>query len=211
MAIYRLKVSFAENPEIYRLLDIKPEDNLENLHKSILKSVKFSEGELAAFYVNYKDKKNEIEIPLEEMNDEDDDRPLMKNIKIKEYIKTVNDKLSYVYDFLNMWVFNVELQKKIEKPTSGTKYPAIIKSVGNAPSQFEDDHNLYLENLSREDLMMLNDMMSSKKSFGSHESDLDDDDMKIIGDEFSDFEEDDFHDDHFGNHGFGSYDDDDDY
>ena len=212
MTIYRLKVAFNETPEIYRLVDIKPEDNLEKLHKIILKSIKFEEGELAAFYLNYKDKLNQVEIPLEEMSEEEDSTEiLMRTVKIKDYLKNVNDKLSYVYDFLNMWVLDVELQKKIEKPTAGTKYPAIIKSIGEAPSQFDQDHNLYVDNLSEEDMMMLNDMMSSKKSFRSNDLGLDDEDMKIIGDEFMDFEEDDFHDDHYGGKSYNGYDDDDDY
>jgi len=208
MTIYRLKISFADNPEIYRLIDIKPEDNLEKLHRTILKSVKFEEGELAAFYVDYGIKKSEIEISLTDMNIEEDKNVLMRNIKVKEYLKNVNDNLTYIYDFLNMWTMDVVLQKKLENPTAGTKYPAIIKSIGASPAQFDSENNLFTENLSEEDLLMLTDLMPSKKNFSGDPS-LDDDDLKRIGEEFMNFdEEDDFHDDNYQT-GYGRYDDDD--
>ena len=81
-----------------------------------------------------------------------------------------NTKMIYVYDFLNMWTFFVELAA-IEEPESGVSYPDLLFSHGMMPSfapdkEFEAEkeggfHDEFEDDYDEEDL----DMFEGDDSF----------------------------------------------
>ena len=77
----------------------------------------------------------------------------------------------YIFDFLNMWTFYVELME-IKEPQSGVSYPRLIYSEGLMPGERED-----LQFESHEDL-----------SKNPAESDLFDDDIFEGFDDFNQYE-----------------------
>ena len=92
----------------------------------------------------------------------------MADYPLNDILDRENNKIIYVYDFLNMWTFFVELAA-IEEPESGISYPDLLFAHGimpaNAPDmQFgsgTDEEDLYGdyddEGYDDEDLDMLND------------------------------------------------------
>ncbi|MFI5221893.1 MAG: hypothetical protein ACHQK8_06180, partial [Bacteroidia bacterium] len=70
---------------------------------------------------------------------EDDEKniPIMKKSKLAEYIIDPHQKIIYVYDFIELWTFNIELVAIYLKEKAGTKYPAITKKAGLAPKQYD--------------------------------------------------------------------------
>ena len=79
---------------------------------------------------------NDEEIPLFNMS-EAGEGIYMKNCLIKNTIPTSGDKLIYVYDFLSMWTFLIELMDTAEHQ-SGTSYPSLIYSHGMLPEDAPD-------------------------------------------------------------------------
>jgi hypothetical protein len=61
---------------------------------------------------------------------------LMEKVKLSSRIDDPHQKFYYIFNFDRPFDFHVELMKIILDETPGVTYPAIIKSVGDAPRQF---------------------------------------------------------------------------
>jgi|GEM_PF-171312 len=203
MPVIRFKATLKNNNDMYRIIDIPDTFNFNQLHHAMLKSVEFEDGEFASFYLNYEDRKKMVEICLSDMQ-KDEDCLLMKNMKIKDIVKKKGERLTYIYDFLNMWTFDLEVTDIVTEDKNN-KYPLIVEKFGAAPKQ-EDMAGFSLEDLSDEDLAMMKDMMSDNEELFDADYDFDKD---LSIDDFDDF--DDFDDDYGGKKGRSRYDDDDDY
>jgi len=57
----------------------------------------------------------------------------MRNCLLKDVLKKEGDKLIYVYDFLSMWTFFVELSKIMD--TKEKDLPKIMLSIGTKPDK----------------------------------------------------------------------------
>ena len=66
---------------------------------------------------------------------EETDQNNMQNKTITEALPVLGSKLLYVYDFLNMWTFFIELIDDID---FDEKVPKVILSVGNMPEAAPD-------------------------------------------------------------------------
>jgi hypothetical protein len=67
--------------------------------------------------------------------------PLMENIKLSSFIDDPHQKFYYTFNFDRPFDFHVELMKIILEDTPGTTYPAVVRSVGEAPKQFGNVFN----------------------------------------------------------------------
>ena len=101
-------------------------------HKAIITSFGFSNNEIASFYLSDNQWNQGEEILL--FNFEDRDKKLMSDILINNVINIKNNKLIYVYDFLNMWTFLIELVE-VAEGIKGIDYPNIIFSKGEIPKK----------------------------------------------------------------------------
>ena len=61
----------------------------------------------------------------------------MKSCKLADFIEDPHQKIIYVFDFMAMWNFMVELMK-IQPDNAKVKYPICSKSVGVAPKQYKN-------------------------------------------------------------------------
>ena len=132
--IYRFRVIQDNETEddIFRDIEINKEDTLLEFHKSIITSFGFSNNEIASFYLSDNQWNQGEEILL--FNFEDRDKKLMSDILINNVINIKNNKLIYVYDFLNMWTFLIELVE-VAEGIKGIDYPNIIFSKGEIPKK----------------------------------------------------------------------------
>lgn len=147
-AVYRFRVTFEDYDDVYRDIEIKSKQTFEDLHKIIQKSINFDSSQLASFYMSDDNWSKGREITLMDMSepdeDEDDDErggpkkpaPItMKDARLADFILDPHQKIYYVFDFMAMWTFYVELIKIIPGPDNG-EYPRIVKSVHEAPKQY---------------------------------------------------------------------------
>ena len=192
MSVYSLKVSVKNNPDVYRIIDVDASHPLIVLHKAILNSIKFEDGELASFYQNYESKSDREEYCLTEMQI-DEGASLMKDVCVQDVLQNQGERLTYVYDFLNMWVFDVYLEFIRKERTADEKLPRVIESAGDNPKQ-EMFGGFDEKNLTDDDMMMLKNLI--EKNDDLFDSDIESkevslesfDDIDDYSDELSGFE-----------------------
>lgn len=130
--IYKIRVVLDVKEDVIRTIAIDSSNTLEDLHKIISNVFGFNGQQMASFYRSDDDWSQGEEIPL--MNMDDSPGALsMATTTIKQNIEDKGEKLIYVYDFLEMWTFFVELIEVIE--TSEDKLPKLILTIGDVPEK----------------------------------------------------------------------------
>jgi hypothetical protein len=136
MAVYKFRVTFEEHDEVSRDIEIKATQTFEDFHFAILRSVGFDNKEMASFYMSDDNWKKGKEIALADLSDGEKKVAMMKDSRLRDFIADPHQKIYYVYDFMAMWTFHVELVKIIVSEEAGADYPRCVKISGDAPKQF---------------------------------------------------------------------------
>ncbi|MEI7597450.1 MAG: hypothetical protein WCK02_17005 [Bacteroidota bacterium] len=134
MAVYRFRVLLEDHDDFYRDIDILSNQSFEHFHNAILDSVKFTNDQMASFYVSDDFWRKGSELTLLDMT-EDGTIPTMKDALLAKFIDDPHQRFIYTYDFLNMWTFYAELIKIIPDAEKGVKYPRVFKAIGESPTQ----------------------------------------------------------------------------
>ena len=134
--IYRFRVILDNDTEqdIFRDLEIRETDSLEDLHNIITQSFGFDGTEMASFYLSDDEWNQGEEISLFDLSEESTTTRLMSDTVIKNEVHEAQTKLIYVYDFLSMWTFFVELAEIIDE-VEGHDYPNLMFVHGQIPDQ----------------------------------------------------------------------------
>ncbi len=134
--IYRFRVILDNDTEdnVFRDLEIREDDTLEDLHNIITQSFGFDGSEMASFYRSDENWNQGEEYSLFDLGENDDEVKLMADTIINNVVHEVVTKLIYVYDFLNMWTFFVELAEIVEE-TETVDYPNLLFAHGQIPDQ----------------------------------------------------------------------------
>ena len=134
--IYRFRIILDNDTEddVFRDLEIRETDTLEDLHNSITQSFGFDGNEMASFYVSDDEWNQGEEISLFDMSDGLTPVKLMSKTILKDTVHEAQTKLIYVYDFLSMWTFYVELAEIVEE-SEGTDYPNLMFVHGQIPDK----------------------------------------------------------------------------
>ena len=158
--IYRFRVILDNDTEddIFRDLEIRETDSLEDLHNIITQSFGFDGSEMASFYVSNDQWDQGEEISLFDLS-EDMSARLMNETTINDVVHEAQTKLIYVYDFLSMWTFYVELAEIVEEAET-TDYPNLMFVHGQIPdtapdrlfeAESEDDFNEFEDDFDVDD------------------------------------------------------------
>lgn len=158
--IYRFRVILDNDTEddVFRDLEIRETDSLEDLHNIITQSFGFDGNEMASFYLSDDDWNEGEEISLFDLSEAGNAR-LMNDTVLNDVVHEAQTKLIYVYDFLSMWTFFVELGEIVDE-AEGTDYPNLMFVHGQIPDeapdkQFEaedtDEYNEFEDDLDIED------------------------------------------------------------
>jgi len=130
--MYKIRVILDTKEDVIRTIVVDNALNLEDLHLTIAKSFGFKGQEMASFYRTDEEWNQGEEIPLFNM-EEVGEGLSMKSCFLNDTLPLENDKLIYVYDFLKMWTFYVDvLEISNEKKEN---LPQIILTVGEVPSE----------------------------------------------------------------------------
>ena len=130
--IYKIRIILDAEEDIFRDIEISSEDSLEDFHNAITQAFGFVGDEMASFYTCDERWNQEEEIALFDMNESGSDLRLMNETLLEDVLSENTPKLIYVYDFLSMWVFFVELADIIQKE-DGRAYPNVLFSFGELP------------------------------------------------------------------------------
>ena len=132
--IYRFRVILDNDTkeDVFRDLEIKETDTMEDLHNIITQSFGFDGTEMASFYLSNDEWDQGEEISLFDMSEGANQVRLMNETSLSDTIHEAQTKLIYVYDFLSMWTFFVELAE-IAEENEGVDYPNLMFVQGQVP------------------------------------------------------------------------------
>ncbi len=176
--IYRFRIILDVPDDVIRDIEMFDHASLEDFHKAIAHAFGFLGNEMATFYSSNSNWDQGKEWPLEAMElgqNSERKTPLNKIFTNKQ------NRLLYVYDFLNLWTFFIECME-ITEAIDNVNYPNLIYTQGEVPEK------------------------APEKRFESEKEKYD---FSSVEDEFDDdfnFDEDEFEEDDFGSDDFGSED-----
>jgi hypothetical protein len=188
--IYKFRVIIDTEQDVFRDIEIETTATFEKLHEAILDAFDFESGEMASFYMSNESWEKGLEIPLMDMAG--DAALSMKSTTLSEMVSKPSDKVLYIYDFMRMWIFYVELME-VKKDKPSTIYPRVALVFGDAPSQDSKEMDLFGSEFSEEE-------------FNEMHGDVSDGDDEDGEDTMFDADEDYFDESEF-NGSYGSYDD----
>lgn len=165
--MYKIRIILDTKEDVIRTILVDDHINLESLHFAIAKSFGFEGKEMASFYRTDDEWNQGEEIPLFNMAEAGEEISMQSCI-LCDTLPEENNKLIYVYDFLKMWTFYVDvIEISAEK-----KYnlPETILSFGEIPEK------------------------EPKKEFVAEDfgDDFDDENIDHLDDEFGHFDDYDF-------------------
>ena len=151
--ILKIRVVLDVVEDVFRDIEIEADAPLLHLHAATLDAFGWDGDEMASFYRSNESWDRGEEIPLmampdgfeeaeESMDFEDMDlsagsgpteTPSMESKRVGHLLSKVNDRAVYVYDFLRMWCFYVELIEVLE-PEGNASYPRLVGEFGVAPA-----------------------------------------------------------------------------
>ncbi|PSG88664.1 IS1096 element passenger TnpR family protein [Aurantibacter aestuarii] len=137
--IYRFRVILDNDTkeDIFRDIEIRMTDTLEDLHNSIVQAFGFDGSEMASFYLSDDDWTQGEEISLFDVSDSMDSVRLMNESILDDTVHKKQTKLIYIYDFLSMWTFFVELAEIVDEE-AGIDYPNLMFVHGQIPDAAPD-------------------------------------------------------------------------
>lgn len=171
--VYKFRVILDTEEDIFRDIAILEDDTLEDLHNAIVNAFDFDGREIASFYTCDNKWNQDEEISLFDTGDVPGEQKIMSDYPLSEILDKETTKIIYVYDFLNMWTFLVELAA-IEDLVVGETYPSMLFSHGIMPAEAGE----------KEFAADMNDEI-----YGEFEDDFDEDDLDMLegGENFEDF------------------------
>jgi|SRR5690606_25768686 hypothetical protein len=174
--VYKFRVILDAEEDVFRDIAIMHDDSLEDLHNTIVNAFGFDGAEPASFYTCDNKWTQDEEISLFDTGDVAGEQKIMSDYQLSELLDEQTTKIIYVYDFMNMWTFFVELAA-IEEPQPGETYPTVLFSHGEMPesapdkdfSDAENEFDFDQDDYDEEDLDMFDDN-DSFEDFGFEEN-----------------------------------------
>ncbi|MEP5255263.1 MAG: hypothetical protein ABJQ39_09420 [Winogradskyella arenosi] len=156
--IYRFRIILDNDTEedVFRDIEIRENNTMEDLHNVITQSFGFDGMEMASFYISDEQWNQGEEIAMMDMSEGGNTVRMMNETVINTVAHEASTRLIYVYDFMNMWTFYVELGEIVEE-AEGTDYPNLMFVHGQIPDEapektFEADQEEDLFNEFEDDL-----------------------------------------------------------
>lgn len=173
MTVFKLRVVIDTEDDIFRDIEVTEENTLTEFHNEIIKSYAFDGGQMASFFKTDEDWEKGEEFPLIDMSadPENSSAKTMNNTTIGELIKDKGDRLLYVYDFLRMWCFFVEVIET-RKTQKDEQLPQTTLSIGTAPD--EESKDLDFSHPASDLNLDFDDEFGDEDDFGGGFDDIDD-------------------------------------
>lgn len=129
--IYHFRLILDTKEDVFRDIALEEDATFEDFHNVITQAFGFGGSEMAVFYESDDDWQQGDSISLFDMGEEDTRR--MSDTPLNAVFPHI-DKMLYIYDFLNLWTFFVELIET-DEPKPGNTYPMLLFSHGEVPEE----------------------------------------------------------------------------
>jgi len=130
---YTFKVTYEDDEDIWRKIEVSENQTLDDLHRIILDSFDFGHDHLYSFYLSGRawDKSTEYSSP--HANGRNADRMRIRDLHLR-----MKQKFLYLYDFGDQHHFEVQLMEINLDAPKDVRYPVIVEKYGDSPSQYGD-------------------------------------------------------------------------
>ncbi len=128
MKVIKIRVVLDTADEVFRDFEILENGNLEDLHEAILASFDLANDQMASFYMSDEEWNKGEEFVLMDMGED----ALLMNEAPLTAIRGEGSRLLYVYDFMNLKIFYVEVLE-INDSDEDKTYPYLYMALGRIP------------------------------------------------------------------------------
>ena len=135
---YNIRVILESKEDVIRNIEINSDCLLSELHYYLIECFDLNKNELASFYTTNNELEINDEIPLISFEDRGSN---MQNTKLEVVLDEHNNNLIYVYDYMKMWRFLIELKSKEED----FDFKKCLSKIGKMPKE-APEINFSLEN-----------------------------------------------------------------
>ena len=129
--IYHFRLILDTKEDVFRDIALEENATFEDFHNAITQAFGFGGSEMAVFYESDDEWQQGDSISLFDMGEEDARR--MSDTILNDVFSHTS-KMLYVYDFLSLWTFFVELIES-DEPIPGNAYPLLLFSHGDVPEE----------------------------------------------------------------------------
>ena len=134
MKVFKFRVVLDGKETVFRDVVMDPDSSLEDFHNAILNMFSFSGQQMASFYRSNSNWDKGEEFPLVDMFEQPDQGSLMGETAMESVFEQKGDRILYIYDFLNMKIFLIELLEVTEMDPSES-LPQIVMELGTPPPE----------------------------------------------------------------------------
>jgi hypothetical protein len=139
MHVYKFRVALDDTEEFIRDIEMESKHTFEDFHKTLIDAIGFDGSQLASFFVADNNWRKYKEITLLDMVDPEiengeSNTEMMRNTRLCDFIEDPHQRFIYVYDYIKMWSFYIELLK-IQTAEKNIKYPRCVKTIGDLPKK----------------------------------------------------------------------------
>jgi hypothetical protein len=175
--LFKFRVIMDTEQDVFRDIEIETESNFDALHKAVLDAFDFEQGEMASFYLSDEEWSKGLEISLMDMGGVDEDSLSMSTTILSDMVMKPGDKILYVYDFMRMWIFYIELME-VKKDKPSTIYPRVALAFGDAPSQDSKEfQDMFEADVVGGGALEMDDVDDEEDEFGEDDNIFDEDEF----------------------------------
>lgn len=137
MPLFRFRVFWEEDEQIYRDIEMKPSQSFLELHKAIIQAYEFDGKHTASFFESNEKWERGLELNSEVLVNKKGAPALsMSRTPVSALVALPDHKFVYEYDPKKQWTFLVELIGVSTDENSKITYPNIFRKEGVAPAQY---------------------------------------------------------------------------
>ena len=137
MAIYRFRVTFEDQDDVTRDIEIRSTQTFEDLHHGIHSAIGFDASKQASFYLSDDHWTKGQEFTNRELKESEKENIFaFRKSRLCDYISDPHQKIYYIFDPEAQWAFRVEMIKIVPSEELNASYPRCIKLTGEAPKQY---------------------------------------------------------------------------
>ncbi len=137
MALFRFRVYWEEDDQVYRDIEIRPTQTFLEFHKAIIAAYEFDGKHSASFFESNERWQRGREINSEVLVNKKDAPALsMMRTPVSALVSTPDHKFVYEYDPVKHWSFLIELIGVSKDEDPRRSYPHVFRKEGVGPAQY---------------------------------------------------------------------------
>lgn len=132
--LYTFRILIDYEKDVFRDVICRQDQSFMDLNKAIIEAFSFKGDQMTSFYMSNENWDKGEEIVQFDMGFEDEVK-IMETTLLKDMVKEDDQKILFIYDFLKLWIFYIELISVSEEKKGD--YPQITNRLGISPKEDE--------------------------------------------------------------------------